>query len=64
MSNSLTFPSQAITGNYPSSVQFLDVNINYTLDQNQITVANAGAINVKIINLLFTSLGSRPFQMV
>jgi phage baseplate assembly protein W len=58
----LGYPKQAITGSSASNVVYLDVNINYLIDQKQITVVNADAIQVKIINVLFTDIGSRPFE--
>ncbi len=53
-------PINGITGN--SNVVYLDLSISYSLDQSQITVANSDAIKVKIVNILYTFLGSRPFE--
>jgi len=60
--NSSNYPLQAVTANSQNNVVYLDVNLSYREDTNPLTVANDAAIRVKIINLLYTSIGSRPFE--
>jgi phage baseplate assembly protein W len=56
------YPSNAITSSQNSSVVYLDLNLNFGLNVNQITVTNTDAITVKLVNLLYTFLNSRPFE--
>lgn len=59
---SSSFPRRTIFSNRYFRAVYVDLNVLYTLDTNQIIVENIDAINVKILNLITTSPGERPFE--
>src|SRR6266481_1627958 len=61
----MTIPPQVTilpTNIHRRIVIYNDINLNFTIDNDPFIVNNVLAINKKIINLLQTTIGSRPWE--
>ncbi len=61
----MTIPPQVTilpTNIHSRIVIYNDINLNFTIDNDPFIVNNVLAINKKIINLLQTTIGSRPWE--